>query len=140
MEHSMSGKTELFGFLIAAFGTIGALLTLQGFAITHRDVALNAAIDQAPESPDLLATRKAEAAALETGRMPIEDAKRALAERGRSAFPEIAPQASEDYSALSGWVHAKRFTPFVPPAPPPVPVVVDPALPIEPPHAVVGAH
>lgn len=141
----MSGKTELIAFLVAAFGTIGGLLTLQGFAVTHRDIAANEAIDQAPANAELLATRKAEATALETARMPIEDAKRALAERGRGGFPEIAPQSSEDYSALSGWVHAKGFKPFVPPAAPPAPVAVEAAavdatVPVGSPPAAAGAH
>ncbi len=124
----MSGKTELFIFLTAALATIGGLVTAQEFFLSYQDILANRAIDEAPANADLAVIRQAEADALQTARMPIADAKRALAERGRAAFPEIAATPSEDYSALSGWVHQRNFKPFVaPPAPPAVPVVpVDP--------------
>lgn len=125
----MSGKTELFMFLTAAFGTIVGLFTAQEFFLSHHDILTHEAIDQAPANPELVALRQAEADALQSAPLPVEDAKRALAERGRGGFADIAPRASDDYSALSGWVHAKGFKPFVPPTPPPVVIAADPALP-----------
>lgn len=127
----MSGKTELFIFLTAALATIGGLVTAQEFFLSYQDILAHQAIDQAPANADLQALRQAEAAALQSGRMPIDEAKKALAERGRAAFSEIAANPSDDYSALSGWVHQRNFKPFVPPAVPPVEAapVVDPLLP-----------
>lgn len=137
----MSGKTELFVFLTAAIATIVGLVTAQEFFLSYQDILAHRAIDEAPASAELTAIRKAESDALQTARMPIDDAKRALAERGRAAFPDIAAAASEDYSALSGWVHQRNFKPFVaPPAPSVVPTVaVDPNAPADAPSTVPAA-
>jgi len=42
-------------------------------------------------------------AALENGTMPLGEAMAEYTARPRSAFPALAPQPSEDESALSGW-------------------------------------
>lgn len=132
--------------MAAALATIGGLVTAQEFFLSYQDIVAARLIDEAPENPELKATRAAEASALASGRMPIADAKKALAERGRAAFGEIAPQASEDYSALSGWVHMPGFKPFVPPAPPPAveqpaaPEGEAAAAPVAAPAAAGGAH
>lgn len=125
----MSGKTELFIFMAAALATIGGLVTAQVIFVTYRDVASHEALNHVPENPELMATRAAERSALETAPMPIAEAKRAIGERGRTAFEAIASQPSDDYSALSGWVHAKNFKPFVAPTLPAA--SAEPATPAE---------
>ncbi len=40
---------------------------------------------------------------LASGTLPLAQAKKALEERGRAAFPEIQPKASDDTRALIGW-------------------------------------
>ena len=61
----------------------------------------------------LLAVRNEEHAKLAAGRMPIDKAMAALAQRGRNAFPQLAAKPSDDLSAMSGWVHKPGFKPYV---------------------------
>jgi len=138
----MSGKTEFFMFMTAALATIVGLVTVQEFFLSYQDILAVQAIADAPENVELVARRKAEGAALQSGRMPISAAKEALAARGRAGFPEIVPQQSDDYSALSGWVHHPGFKAFVPPAPPPVETPAEALVPVveAAPAAVPSAH
>lgn len=126
----MSGKTEFFMFMTAAMATIVGLVTVQEFFLSYQDILAVRDIAEAPENAELVAHRQAEGAALQSGRMPISAAKEAIAARGRAGFPEISPQQSDDYSALSGWVHHPGFKAFVPSASPAVEAPAEALVPL----------
>jgi hypothetical protein len=124
-------QRDLFGFVGAALGVIVGLFVLQELYGSFADVRAHARLAEAGVFPEVAAAREAEAKKLASGRMPIDRAMRALAERGRLGFPSIAPKASDDLSAMSGWIHRHDFRAYeprpaqVPAAPEPTPVPVD---------------
>jgi hypothetical protein len=75
----------------------------------------------------MVAARDADQKALSAGKVPIDRAMQEFAERGRSAFTSVTPTASQDLSALSGWIRSPNFKPVTahpvrtarPPEPPP---------------------
>lgn len=111
-------QRDLFGFVGAAFAVMAGLFILQEIVRTAGDARFHARIADGGRHPDTLAARERDAQKLQSGKMPIEAAMQEVASKGRSAFPSIAPNASEDVSALSGWVHRRGFAPYVPPPPP----------------------
>jgi hypothetical protein len=117
----MDGRQELLAYLVTSIGTVVVLFGLQEWYATYLDVAVvHAQHADEPSSAKLAAVRAGEQAKLSSGALPIEQAKRALAQRGRLGFPRIAPQASADVSAMSGWIHQpgfKGYEPRTPPAP-----------------------
>lgn len=86
-------------------------------------------------APQLVELRAREQRDLQAGSVPIERAVDAYAERGRAANPALAPQASADNGALTGWTKAPKslaLRPPPPPPPPPVDPTLDPtAVPVE---------
>ena len=117
----MDGRTELLGYLGAAIVTIVGLFGLQEWYASYLDVAV---VHAQPEGIDssLSAVRDAETQKLGAGAMPVEQAKRVLAQRGRMSFPKIAPKASDDVGAMSGWINQPGFHPYEPRTPPAPPV------------------
>jgi hypothetical protein len=71
---------------------------------------------------EVLAVRAKERATLEKGSLPIADAKKLLALRGRGASPLIAPNSGQGQEAIAGWSQLKREVPALKPvAPAPAP-------------------
>lgn len=112
------GQRDLFGFLGAAFAVLVGLFVLQELYGSFIDVQAHASLADAAMFPELAAARDAEAKKLAAGRLPIEQAMRGLAERGRAGFRSVAPAPSDDLSAMTGWIHRHHFQAYVPNAQP----------------------
>jgi hypothetical protein len=118
----MDGRQELFAYLGSAIITIAGLFGLQYWYATYLDVAVvHASRADTPLNEKVAAVRAAEQQKLSSGAMPIDQAKRGLAQRGRAAFPKIAPKPSDDLSAMSGWMYQPGFKTYEPRTPPPPP-------------------
>jgi hypothetical protein len=117
----MGIRKQLFVGLRIALVTSAGLFTLQIWYASYLDVAvIHGGSSQVPMDAKLEAVRNEERAKLAAGRMPIDKAMEALAQRGRNAFPKLVAKPSGDLSAMSGWVHKPGFRPYVPrPAPAP---------------------
>lgn len=111
----MNRRTELLVYMGATLATIAGLFTLQAWYATYIDVSvLHGDHSDVGLNPGVVATREAEKAKLSSGRMPIESAKKLLATSGREAAAKVAPKASDDLSAMSGWVYRPGFAPYEP--------------------------
>ncbi|HEX7480732.1 MAG TPA: hypothetical protein VF331_23225 [Polyangiales bacterium] len=108
-----TGKSELFTFIGAAFGTAAALFGAQTLYGVCLDLRFHAEKNAALESEVAVATRKSELQKLAAGKLPLEQAKQLLAERGRDGFGSVAARPSDDLSAVSGWIHHPNFKPVV---------------------------
>src|SRR5689334_11761971 len=116
----MDGRQELLAYMGSALVTIAALFGLQYWRATYLDVAVvHASRLDVPLNEKVAAVRAEEQKKLSSGRRPIDQAKRELAQRGRAAFPNIAPKASDDLSAMSGWINQPGFKAYEPRTPPP---------------------
>lgn len=107
-----NAKTELFIFMAAAFATLIGLLVLQKAYGSFIDVSYHRQLQEGGPSQALEEARQAEQAQLQKGKIPVEQAIGLLA-KGRSNIGSIAPQPSEDLSAISGWIHHPDFKPVV---------------------------
>lgn len=106
---------ELLRCLGAALLTTAGLFTLQVWYSSYLDVAvIHGDSSRVRMDAKLEALRHEEQAKLAAGEMPIDKAMEALARGGRNAFPKLAPEPSDDLSAMSGWVHKPGFKPYVP--------------------------
>lgn len=111
----MNLRKHLFLGLRTAFATVAILFGLQLWYSSYLDVAvIHGGHGAVAMDPQLQAVRQAEQARLSAGPMPIGQAMAALAQRGRSAFPQLSPQPSSDLSAMSGWIHKPGFQAYVP--------------------------
>jgi len=118
----MDARNELFVYLGACLATIAGLFTVQLWYESYLDVAVIHAQDRdVAIDAKLSAVRAEEQQKLSSGRVPIEQAMSAYAQRGRTASPKLAVKASEDLSAMAGWIHRPNFAPYVPRKPPPPP-------------------
>jgi hypothetical protein len=125
---TMDARTELLTYMGVATVTVAALFGLQMWYASYLDVAVVHARSHAPLNSAVAARREEEHKKLSSGAMPIDKAKQLLAERGRTAVPQIAAVGSTDLSAMSGWMHRPGFKPYEPrkqPAPPPAPAPVE---------------
>ncbi|MDH5674212.1 MAG: hypothetical protein OEZ06_18805 [Myxococcales bacterium] len=109
----MDGRKELLGYMGTATGTIVVLFALQLMYESHLDISHHARWKNAPQNAELKAVRDQEAQAL----AGIGKAKEALATRGRSGVPQVAPRPSEDLGAMAGWIHLPGFKPYEPRTP-----------------------
>lgn len=124
------GQRDLFGFVGAALAVMVALFTAQEWYASMLDLSMHAAFATAGVAPELQAARDADAKKLASGKVPLDQAMRAVAERGRGAVASVRPAPSDDLSAMSGWIHRRGFSAYTPrvqaapaaPAPEPVPV------------------
>ncbi len=147
-----TGNSELFTFLGAAFSTIVALFGGQILYAACLDLRFHDAKNGAPQSEAAVAARDEQLQKLASGKLPLEQAKQALAQRGRDGFASVAAHPSDDLSAVAGWIHHPAFKPVVAhpirtprviaPEPVAVPPVAaepapeaDPAKPAHPAHA-----
>lgn len=118
----MDGRSEFFVYMGAAIGTTVFLFLAQQVYASYLDVnVVHGGFADAPRDGKIVAMRAAEQQALSGGKMPIDKAIEALAQRGRGASNKIAPLQSEDVSAMSGWAFKHNFAAYAPrkAAPPP---------------------
>lgn len=121
----MDGRSEFFVFMTAAIGTAVTLFVVQQVYASYLDVdVVHAGWADAPRDAKIVAMREAEKQKLESGKLPIEKAMQALAQRGRGASNAIAPVQSEDLSAMSGWAFRHNFVPYTPRPAAPTPAAV----------------
>lgn len=97
--------------MVAALATTVGLFVLHTWYATYLDVRFHAKLAEGQPSEALLAAKDAQQKALDSGKIPLTQAMDALAKRGRSAAGSIAPVASTDLSAVSGWIHRPDFKP-----------------------------
>jgi hypothetical protein len=106
---------ELFVGLGTALLTSAGLFALQTWYSSYLDVAvIHRDLSNVPMDAKLQAVRNEEQAKLAAGRLPIDEAMEALAQRGRNEFPKLAVKPSDDISAMSGWIHKPGFKVYVP--------------------------
>ena len=111
----MKVRKQLFVVLRTALVTAAGLFTLQLWYASYLDVGLiHGNLDSAPMDAKIAALRDEEQAQLSSGPLPIRQAMAAIAQRGRSAFPQLAVKPSGDLSAMSGWMHKPGFRVYVP--------------------------
>jgi hypothetical protein len=110
----MNVRRQLLMALCSAVVTATGLFTLQLWYSSYLDVAvIHGERSALPMDSKLETLRNEEQAQLSSGPMPITNAMEALAQRGRSAFPQLAPKPSSDLSAMSGWIHKPGFKAYV---------------------------
>lgn len=124
----MSARDQFFQYLGIAGGSLLGLFALQGLVASYLDISYHAEIAELG-SHEVVDKARADENARLSG---IGEAMGKLA-KGRSADALIVPRASDDVSAMSGWVHHPDFAiyepaaPAAPAAPEVAPVVVAPA-------------
>jgi hypothetical protein len=107
-----NAKTELFTYLVAAFATLFGLFVLHRGYSGIIDVGYHKRLQEAGQSENVTAARSADQAALQKGKIPIEQAMARLG-KGRATIGSVAPQPSSDLSAISGWIYSPKFKPAV---------------------------
>src|SRR5262245_55633038 len=111
----MDGRNELLAYLGASIITIVGLFGLQSWYASYLDVSVvHAQRADLPMNEKVASIRAAEQQKLSSGKRPIEEAKRAIAEGGRTSFPKIAPKQSEDLTPMSGWINRPGFKAYEP--------------------------
>jgi hypothetical protein len=111
----MDARTELFAYMGAALITIAGLFFVQEWYASYLDVmVVHALSPDAPTNAKVTEKREAEKQKLDSGAMPLADAKRALASRPRSSFARIAPKPSDDLTPMSGWISRPGFAGYEP--------------------------
>lgn len=108
-----NAKSELFVYMGAAFATLIGLFVLQKWYGTYIDHRFHDKLAENGPAEGMLAARQEDQAALQKGKIPLDQAISRLAQRGRGSFNSIAPQPSSDLSAISGWIHHPAFKPVV---------------------------
>jgi hypothetical protein len=133
-----NAKNELFLYLAAAFATLFGLFVLHRGYAAIVDLNYHKRLQQAGPSENVTAARQADAAALEKGKLPLDQAIARLG-RGRATIGSVAPQPSQDLSAISGWIYHPGFKPAVAhPIRVPRPAAATPPKATEPPAANVA--
>lgn len=107
-----NAKNELFLYMAAALATLVGLFVLhRGYAAVV-DVSYHKRLAEAGQSEALTAARQADEAALQKGKIPLDQAIARIG-KGRANVGSVAPKQSEDLSAISGWIHHPKFKPVV---------------------------
>lgn len=106
-------RSELFVFVGAAFSTAIGLFAAQAFYASYIDQAYHAELYAAGQSQVVLDARAAAKKQLESGKIPLETAKKLVAQKGRGGIGSVAPVQSEDLSAISGWIQRPGFKPAI---------------------------
>jgi hypothetical protein len=105
-------KNELFLYLAAAFATLIGLFVLHRGYAAIVDTSYHKRLSEAGQSEAVTSARAADDAALQKGKLPLDQAFARLG-RGRAAIGSVAPQQSQDLSAISGWIYHPKFKPAV---------------------------
>lgn len=128
-------KSDLLIFVATALATIVGLFGARTLYGSYIDRAYHAELYAAGPSQVVLDARAAESKLLASGKIPIEVAKKLVADKGRSGIGSVIAVQSDDLSAISGWVQRPGFKPAVahpirlaraPLVAEPSPVVADP--------------
>jgi hypothetical protein len=107
-----NAKTELFTYLAAAFATLIGLFMIQRVYGAVIDVNYHKRLAEAGPYESVTAARKADQEVLQKGKIPVDQAIAKLA-HNRATIGSIAPQPSQDLSAISGWIYFPGFKPVV---------------------------
>lgn len=107
----MSAQENLLRYLGVVGATIALLFVGQAAIRSSLDLSFNEEIHSQPPNAKLVEIRAKEAQALKAA--DIEKAMEAVG-KSRTANKSIAPKASTDLSAMSGWVQAQNFEPYEP--------------------------
>ena len=107
-----NAKNDLFLYMAAALATLVGLFVLHRAYAAIVDVSYHKRLAQAGQSEALTAARQADEAALQKGKIPLDQAVARLG-KGRTTIGSVAPQQSQDLSAISGWIHHPKFKPAV---------------------------
>jgi hypothetical protein len=111
----MDARSELLAYMGSAVVTVVVLFGMQIWYATYLDThVVNVHPADAPTDAKREAFDAQERAKLSSGKKPIAQVKAELAQRGRTAFPSVAPKASEDLSPMAGWMRRPGFKPYVP--------------------------
>lgn len=105
----MSGQKEFIQFMGLAGGTLLGLFALQYWFGTYIDVGYHDALSERGGFEVVEETRAQERKAL----VGLPAAMSKLA-KSRSADARVTPKASDDVSAMSGWVQHPAFETYVP--------------------------
>ena len=92
-----------FYTVLTVLSLIGLKFAMDSFLDSSRRAVQGAHIEDSVGSRHLEERREEAREALSSGTMPIDQAITQLAERGRGAFPQVRPSASEDRGAREGW-------------------------------------
>jgi hypothetical protein len=107
-----NAKTELFTYLAAAFATLIGLFVVHRAYAAVIDVSYHKRLAEAGPYESVTTARKADEEALRKGKLPVDEAISKLA-HNRATIGSIAPQPSQDLSAISGWIYLPGFKPAV---------------------------
>lgn len=107
----MSPLDNFLRYLGVTGATIIGLFAVQYWGYTMLDLHFNEERAEAPANTALVKRRQQASQALEQAGI-----KQAMAQvaQSRSASPLITPRASDDLSAMSGWVQRPDFAPYEP--------------------------
>jgi hypothetical protein len=112
-----------FYTVLAVFMLIGVKFLLDSYFASMMNAEMYEKI-YSRGMEQVAAVREKEAQQLQKGNVPIEQAIRLIAQRGRGASPLITPEGSPVAPEISGWSQMKRNLPEAPKA---VPAPVQPA-------------
>ena len=107
-----NAKNELFLYMAAALATLVGLFVLHRAYAAIVDVSYHKRLAEGGQSEAVTAARQADEAALQKGKVPLDQAIARLG-KGRANIGSISPQQSQDLSAISGWIHHPSFKPVV---------------------------
>jgi len=107
-----TARSDLLLYIGVALATVTGLFVLHFWYGTFLDVRFNAAITERGPSEALLAAREEDQKALAAGKVPLAQAMSVIGRAGGQNRPaSVKPGASEDLSAVSGWIHQRGFKP-----------------------------
>ena len=104
-----TARSDLLLYIGVALATVTGLFVLHFWYGTFLDVRFNASLADRGPSEALLAAREEEQKALGSGKVPLAQAMSVIGRQGRPA--SVKPAASQDVSAVSGWIHQRGFKP-----------------------------
>lgn len=107
-----NAKNELFLYMAAALATLVGLFVLHRGYAAIVDVSYHKRLAEGGQSEAVTAARQADEAALQKGKIPLDQAIARIG-KGRANVGSVAPQQSQDLSAISGWIHHPKFKPVV---------------------------
>lgn len=107
-----NAKNDLFLYMAASFATLVGLFVLHRGYAAMVDVSYHKRLAEAGPTESVTLARQADDAALAKGKIPVDQAIARLG-KGRATIGSVAPQQSQDLSAISGWIHHPKFKPAV---------------------------